>query len=102
LNSSADDVRHECERRIALDIASAARHERSSMLATAQRLRDLLQRPRSLGTDRALLALLRASPRAGGVSDWITSAVALLDPLRGARGGGDDASLVALVILGPD
>jgi hypothetical protein len=101
LDSSADGVRHECERRIALDVASAARYERSSMLATAQRLRGLLQRPRSLGADRALLALLRAPVRASAASEWMRSAIALLASPRGAHPATDDGRLVALLVFGP-
>jgi superfamily II DNA or RNA helicase len=103
LDSAADEVRRACERRVALEIARVARHERASILAMGQRLRGLLQRPRSVGTDRALLALLSASR--GSALEWLASAVALVDAPLGARAAGDaggGASLAALIVFGPE
>lgn len=102
LDVAVDDVSRSYERRIALQAASAARHERAAVLTLAERLRDALRGPRSLGADRALLALLRApSDRAGG-SEWLRRAIATATSSRTSRAaGGDSSRLVALIVFGP-
>lgn len=90
------------QRRIALEIARAARHERASALRMAQRLRTELRRPRSLGIDRALLALLDVPSEPAATLDWLQHAIALAESSRTSHGTSDDSSdLVALIVFGP-
>lgn len=102
LDTAIDEVSRTYERRLALEVARAARHERASALTMAQRLRDLLRRPRSLGTDRALLALVRTPSEPAGALDWLRRAIALAASPRTSHAADEDSSrLVALIVFGP-
>jgi superfamily II DNA or RNA helicase len=97
-----DEVWQLYDRRTALEVGRAPRHQRASALALASTLRSMIARPRSLGADRTLLAHLRELSNPHDTLDWMRRAVTLGGSWRGRTGERDPSHrVVALIVFGP-
>lgn len=90
------------ERRIARVLARAPRHARVRLLALATRLRRGLGRPRPLGAERELEALLAMHAEHRIVdAEWLARSVGIIDRTPSRSSEAEPPRVVALVVLGP-
>jgi hypothetical protein len=84
-------------------VRRAPRHERAEVIALANRLRDALRLPRSLGAEHALAAALAEGSRsAGDESRWLRSALAIASDVTTRRQwSGTVPRVLALIVVGP-
>ncbi|HEV7990909.1 MAG TPA: helicase-related protein [Gemmatimonadaceae bacterium] len=102
---AAPTLRRTVRRRLDAAMRAVARHRRAHAFALAARLRDRLDSPMPLGTERALVkhAAARASASANDGEEWIVAALALVERSRApsARQLARRSEATAIIVLGP-